>query len=58
MSCSVFDPNYMTIWHCRSWFGSAWSSWFSLVWHFIHEFLMTSHIQALDIKEKTLSYIW
>ena len=42
---------YMTIWQCRCWFGSAWSSWFGLVWHFTHVFLMTSHIQA------TSSYI-
>jgi len=39
MSYSVFEPVYMTIWQCRSWLRSAWSRWFGLVWHFIHEFL-------------------
>jgi hypothetical protein len=37
---------------CRTWFGSVRSSGFGLVWHFTHEFLITSHIQAPDVQKK------
>jgi hypothetical protein len=37
---------------CRSWFGSAQFSGFGLVWHFTHEILITSHIQAPNVRKK------